>query len=303
MARSLVVVRAGDTSLHPGWLVGATPEWDLAVSYFGNDANKTFEAARYVHRCKGGKWDGLHAFFMEFPAAAMAYDYFWLPDDDIQADAPTINALFASIRRHSLELAQPGLTSSSYFKHPITLANPLFKLRYATMIEIMVPILDRRLLNLILPLFAVTRSGFGLDYAWHRLTTDPAQRAAILDEITVTHTRPIGRHLAGALRAISTDPEIERADMTARMGIKAYHAIAFGGVMRNGRTVSSRGRCALLQVLGLARIFYKTRWSGDRPRSVAWKYMKLIRYGLSQIRYRPELSIIPESIVRKNARP
>jgi hypothetical protein len=303
MARALVVVRAGDTSLHPGWLVGAAPEWDLAVSYFGDDATRTFEAARYVHRYKGGKWDGLHAFFAEFPAAAAAYDYFWLPDDDIQTDARAINAMFDAMRRHNLELAQPGLTSNSYFQHPITLANPIFKLRYATMIEIMVPILDQRLLNLVLPLFAVTRSGFGLDYVWHRLTTDPVRKAAILDEISVTHTRPIGRHLANTLRAMSTDPESERADMTARIGIEAYHAVAFGGVMCDGRAVPSRGQCALLQVLGLARFLYRTRWSGDRPRGVAWKYMKLIRFGLSQIRYRPELSIIPESIVQRNTRP
>jgi hypothetical protein len=34
----LVVVRAGDNSLHPHWLAGdGDRTWDLVVSYFGDD--------------------------------------------------------------------------------------------------------------------------------------------------------------------------------------------------------------------------------------------------------------------------
>jgi hypothetical protein len=217
-----------------------------------------------------------------------------LPDDDICTDAATIDALFDAMRRHDLQLAQPGLTSDSYFKHPITLANPIFTLRYATMIEIMVPALDRRLLSLVLPLFASTQSGFGLDYFWHRLTTDPTRKAAILDDICVTHTRPIGRHLAATLLASGTDPEIERAEMTARMGVMGYHAVAYAGLLRDGRAVSSQWVCAALQTAGLSKVIRHSKWSDDQPKPLAWKWMKLIRYGLSQIRYRPELSVILE---------
>jgi hypothetical protein len=169
------------------------------------------------------------------------------------------------------------------------------------MIEIMAPVLDRRLLNLLLPLFATTRSGFGLDYFWHRLTTDPATKAAILDDISVTHTRPIGAQLAGMLRSAGTDPETERAEVTARVGVKTFHAIAFAGVLRDGRRVTSRIRCAFLQFFGLLWHFHKTRWNDVNSRGVLWKYMKLARYGLSQIRYRPELSILSESDVQRSA--
>src|SRR5664279_707363 len=39
--RYLVIVRAGDRSLHPGWTQSpATRNWDLLVSYFGADDNE-----------------------------------------------------------------------------------------------------------------------------------------------------------------------------------------------------------------------------------------------------------------------
>ncbi len=65
--RSLVVVRAGDASLHRKWIADPHPNWDLAVSYFGDDATAAHQGATFVHRYKGGKWDGLHASFTAFP--------------------------------------------------------------------------------------------------------------------------------------------------------------------------------------------------------------------------------------------
>lgn len=293
-ARSLVVVRAGDTSLHPEWLTGRSREWDLAVSYFGEGKTRNFHDAAFVHRFKGGKWDGLHAFFAAYPDAVTKYDYFWLPDDDISADTETINKLFQAMASYDLELAQPALTLESYFQHPITLENPLFRLRYSTMIEIMAPVLDRRLLISLLPLFATTRSGFGLDYIWHRLTTAPSRKAAILDELRVVHTRPIGSDLARTLKSINVDAEAERENLTARFDVTNYYGVVMAGQLRGGRTISSRSACALIQFLGLAAVFYRSRWQGDRLRSVAWKYYKLVRYCTAQIRYKPDISTLPD---------
>jgi hypothetical protein len=288
----LVIVRAGDSSLHPLWIADAHPEWDLAVSYFGDDDEKSFNEAAFAHRFKGGKWDGLHAFFVANPNVLARYQYFWLPDDDIRADATTITALFRAMEKYRLELAQPALTIDSYFQTPITLANRLFALRYTTMVEIMVPVLDRKLLAAMLPHFAETRTGFGLDYFWHRLTSDPQRKAAILDEITVTHTRPIGIVLAGAMGRIGVDPEKERETITAKLNVRNYHAVAFAGRLRNGKLVATRPACALLQILGLAGQFYRSRWQGRTHKTLAWKYYKLLRYGMSQIRHSPDLARI-----------
>lgn len=276
--------------MHPGWLIGTTPTWDLAISYFGDDTRKTFDAAAYVHRYKGGKWDGLYHFFAAYPDAVSNYDYFWLPDDDICTNAQTVNDLFRYMAEYKLELAQPALTPDSYFQHPITLANPRFDLRCSTMIEIMAPVLDRRLLALLLPIFSTTKSGFGLDYVWHRLTTDPSRKAAILDRLQVKHTRPIGSSLAKTLAAMSVDAEKEREILTSRLSVKDYHAVAFAGMLRDGTKISSRHYCALVQFLGLIGPFSRSRWQGQDHHSLIWKYYKLVRYSLSQIWHTPDIS-------------
>ena len=78
--RNLVVVRAGDTSLHPGWGAGeAGCGFDLFVSYFGDDP--AAYRAPCENRCdqKGGKWDGIHALFAKRPDLLQLYDYVWSP--------------------------------------------------------------------------------------------------------------------------------------------------------------------------------------------------------------------------------
>jgi len=289
-ATSLVIVRAGDTSLHSRWIAEPHPEWDLAVSYFGDETERTFGEAAFASCCKGGKWDGIHAFLREHPHVLEHYRYFWLPDDDILTDAGTITRMFRDMDRHSLELAQPALTFDSYFSTPITLSNPLFAVRYTTMVEIMAPVLDVALLKKMLPHFAETQSGFGLDYVWHRLTSDPRRKAAILDDVSMTHTRPIGSALAINMQRGGRDAEQERERTTAKWNVSEYHAVAFSGRLRDGRMLSTQAGCALYQVLGLAKQFHRTRWDGRVHRSTLWKYYRLVRYGLSQVRYTPDLS-------------
>jgi hypothetical protein len=82
--RNLVVVRAGDSSLYPHWLAGdGDRNWNLAVSYFGDDPDlfKTDDATR-IDR-KGPKWQGLHV--SKRPEFLTNYDYNLLPDDDLMA--------------------------------------------------------------------------------------------------------------------------------------------------------------------------------------------------------------------------
>jgi hypothetical protein len=79
---------------------------------------------------KGGKWEGLHAFFAEHPGILNLYDWVWLPDDDIDTTATTINSLFDLMDEQRLDLAQPSLSWDSYYTYFATLNNPRFKLRY-----------------------------------------------------------------------------------------------------------------------------------------------------------------------------
>ena len=191
MASFLVILRAGDHSLHPSWFTGPK-DWDLAISYYGSNQRETFPEASYVHRFRGGKWDGLYEFFSSYPDILNRYDYFWLPDDDIQTDADTINRLFARTEHYNLELAQPSLAINSYFSNLLTVRCRCFSMRYTNFVEVMVPVIARSLLMKIIPYLKGTQSGFGLDYMWHRLASDPTTKVGIFDEISVFHTRPVG---------------------------------------------------------------------------------------------------------------
>ncbi len=249
--RHLVVVRCGDASLHSGWL---DPErtWDFAVSYFGKDDAKGFPDAEYVHRYAGGKWDGLSAFFVENPGCLEAYDYFWLPDDDIAVDVSSIDRLFETVRRLELELAQPSLARGSYLSHLVSLNNPAFVYRHVNLVEIMVPVLDRRLLTKVLPLFATTKSGFGIDFVWQRFTTDPRTRVAIIDSVAVTHTRPVGGPLRDVVAAGQTTVEQEQERFLRSYGPVIKTEVTLGGRLRLGPVIRSPKLAATLAALGWA---------------------------------------------------
>ena len=249
--KCLVVVRCGDNSLHDQWL-GADRVWDLAVSYFGSNATRHFDHATFVHRYQGGKWDGLADFFREYSWCLESYDLFWLPDDDIAANCDGINRLFTAAQQLGLELAQPSLAPGSYLSHLVSLRNPFFEYRHTNMVEIMVPLLDRRLLNTVLPLFARTKSGFGLDYLWHRYTSDPRTRVAIIDSVEVTHTRPVGGPLRTLLAAGQETAYQEQERLLAGFDDVVKTEITLGGKLRFGPRIANPKAAATVAAIGWA---------------------------------------------------
>lgn len=190
---NLVIVRAGDDSLHPCWLRGSTERsWDLIVSYFGDDPDRFREPDSIRIDGKGPKWPALQTLLQSQSNLLSRYDYIWLPDDDIDCNADDINRLFAAARKHSLLLCQPALTLRSYFHWVVTLQHPFARLRYTNFVEIMVPCFDRKFLTRLIPTMGENLSGWGLDFLWPRMTGGEPNRIAIIDTVAVTHTRPIG---------------------------------------------------------------------------------------------------------------
>lgn len=247
VSRNLVIVRAGDRSLHGAWLEGARAgHYDLIVSYFGNDTERYRTPEEHRVDYRGGKWDGIYAVFAGDPGLLERYDYFWLPDDDIQADSASIAEMFRLMAVHDLALAQPALTHDSYFSILLCLQSPSFRLRYADVIEIMVPCLRRDLLRIALPLFRDTRSGFGLDFIWTRLLPDNTRKAAILDCVTVRHTRPVGGELHGTMAKSGESARDEMKRMMRRFHIRQPRYMVYAGLTSSGATIVARWRLALM---------------------------------------------------------
>ena len=84
--RFLVVVRAGDTSLHPTWVDPGRPRsFDLVVSYYGRDPQKYRDGPFPRIDDPGQKFIGAQRLLQREPFWR-DYDYVWLPDDDLATE-------------------------------------------------------------------------------------------------------------------------------------------------------------------------------------------------------------------------
>ncbi len=239
MRSTLVIVRAGDTSLHEDWLAGDDArDWDLLVSYFGDDPQRFRRDDVRRLDAKGPKWPALHALVTEMAEEIGAYDYVWLPDDDLACDKKTINRFFELCRAHDLELAQPALSPDSHLGHAITLRNRSFQLRFTNFVEIMAPCFSARFLRRCAPSFGENLSGWGLDYLWPSWATD-ANRVAIVDAAVIRHTRPVGGPNYQALTARGLTARDELLQLVAKYGIRAATRFVTGGITVDGRGLSS----------------------------------------------------------------
>ena len=191
--RNLVIVRAGDNSVHPGWLADADRNFDIFVSYFGNEQDRYKDSADYHENRKGMKWPVLGELLQARPELVERYAQFWFPDDDIVTDAATISRMFDFASAYRLALAQPALTRESYFSWPLLLQDVRYQLRFTRFVEVMVPVFDREALRTCLPSFTENNSGWGLDWLWPQLLADRGPEAiAIIDAVAVFHSRPVG---------------------------------------------------------------------------------------------------------------
>jgi hypothetical protein len=265
--RFLVMVRAGDRSLHRRWLMGGKRTWDLIVSWYGNEPYVPVADERVIPR-KGWKLDILADHFVAEPELLKGYDYVWLPDDDLDIDADGINLLFEVSERYGLEVSQPGLTADSYFSFIHTLRSQSFLLRYTDFVESMAPCFSSAALERALPYFAQVPSGWGLGQIWPRLEEDNYKRAAIIDLVHVRHTRPVGVFLQKHMTAAGQSPAIERGAILASFGLEAaasrFHCYA--GI---GKTGVPRGRFATALHMFIDYLVSSPRWVQPR----AWRLM------------------------------
>jgi hypothetical protein len=236
--RFLVVVRAGDGSLHPSWLESAASRgWDLVVNYYGDDPTRYPATGDGIIRIdsKGPKWPALAKLIAATRDAWNAYDYVWLPDDDLATTAADIDRMFELSAALELDLAQPSLSWDSYFSIPLTLHNRAYRVRFTSFVEPMAPLFSRRLLERALPTFSESISGWGLDYVWPRLLANPLRQCAILDRIQVRHTRPVGGPNYAFNRTAGVEPRKEMFDLLRRHGMAQPVQLNYGGIDAEGR--------------------------------------------------------------------
>ena len=195
---NLVVLRAGEGSLHTQWprdVSDADRNWDLCISYYGSDPAPMVGQCEYLtHAPYQRKFQAIFDLFYD-GSPLLGYDRIWLPDDDLMVSWGGINQMLHVSRRYGLDLAQPSLAvrPDCYIAHWFTGQQTGSVLRYIGFVEIMCPVFSNRALRICLGSFRDSVSGFGLDHLWPALLGGPRSRMAIIDTVSVIHTRPMGK--------------------------------------------------------------------------------------------------------------
>jgi hypothetical protein len=188
----LVILRAGDSSLHPKWLDNKLERnWDLHLSYYGDELDPFPDRPSDVTltREKGTKSQGTVVCLEKLGDRLDDYDWIWLPDDDLSADCATLNRFFDIVMNNRFELSQPALGAGSVAGHDIVRQKPAFKWRYTSFVEVMCPCFSRSAFIKCRPYFGATMSSWGVDLLFAKILGYPRRGIAIVDETPVVHSR------------------------------------------------------------------------------------------------------------------
>lgn len=228
----LVICRVDNACGAPKWAKSHEKSYDCVLSQYGVDADPSY------HFFAGGKWAGICDLLAKKPELLDRYEFFWLPDDDIQTTPEDISNFLDLCKCKNFELAQPSLTPNSIYAYPITLGNPNFQFRQTNFVELMMPFIERNLLQRLLPVLAKKHAALGVDWVWHTYASKPDSQVAIVDAVRMGHYRPRNKHLAGIMKnKYNIDILEERRKTFKELKIKPLKPIAHQGVLVNGREV------------------------------------------------------------------
>jgi hypothetical protein len=203
-SRCLVLVRAGDNSVHESWLTPSAQKcFDLAVSYYGGTPGRFADRADHYSARTGPKLPRVADWLDDNWEWVSGFDFVAIPDDDLSASAGVWSTVFDVMDRHRLDLAQPSFGRDSNWCHPITAERPGSSFRVTNFIENGLAVFSARALEWCAPTLRLGSSGVGSDYAWAAIVRANGGRVGIVDEVHVEHVR--AHHGAGATTHQSAD--------------------------------------------------------------------------------------------------
>jgi Protein of unknown function (DUF707) len=227
LRKNLIVVRAGDKSLHPQWM-DAKRNWDIVVSYYGDHHERYAGQYDYLHLCKGSKWQGLHDFLKNDKFPLTGYEYVWFPDDDLFTNCENLNNFFEICRLMDLTIAQPALTEYSYYSWQITLKSKNFDVRITDFVEIMAPCFKLDRFEKFRSTFGENTSGHGLEWVWKKIAIEHnIFKFGVVDFTPVFHTRKVGSAGHGGSQS---SPGVEMATLLKKYAVSATKPVNIKGV-------------------------------------------------------------------------
>lgn len=294
----LVIGRVGDKSLHKQWLEPASTErnWDLLLNSYGKDQTRVQDGDLPTVVDPGTKWDSIARHLLANPELLEQYTHVMLPDDDVLMTAGDINRMFEIVVEHGLTIAQPSLTYDSYITWPILLHVPGFKLRYCNYLESMACVVESQYLKSLLPMFEQHYTGWGTDLIWTMLMSDPAYQAAIIDEVQMTHTRPLySGPIYNTFADRHVDPHEEVRKLTGSFDNYPDAMIVYGGILEDGSALDASQAMRKNAAYLLENVYR----SPSKKNSLRMAMAMLLR-SVSMSDYRPQqLKPIPGSVFDK----
>jgi hypothetical protein len=192
--RNLIILRAGDSSLHGSWLnpVRGARNWDLHISYYGtrggpvpiDGSNITWSQDNDT-----SKWAGIATALSRGMFALDDYEYIALLDDDIITTTGALNRAFDLAREHNLAACQMSLYQDSFYEFLCWLRHPFLTLHYTSHVELMAPILRVDIMKRVEPYFSLHNNLWAMDHIVGHIAGERPRSIAVLDEVSVLHTR------------------------------------------------------------------------------------------------------------------
>ena len=244
--RALVIVPAGDASLHPAWLQRKTHGEDsvrIAVVYYGDNDAKAGEfraSADYFLQAKGAKWTLVRRALEELvPRWRTEFTHVWIPDDDLRfQDGDQAAALHRFLRiahDERVKLCQPALVDNGNitpaYRHLLRV-QPQNRLRWVNFVEIMAPCFATHALSRVFGSLERAQSGWGLDSVWPTLFN--FRDIAVVDAVPVVHTRPPSAFRSGDgasfYSKLGIDPGREEFELLQRYAIRPFRKTTLGRI-------------------------------------------------------------------------
>ena len=182
--RNLVFTSAGDNANLENWLKG-DKQFDLWVTYYGDQHDSYRESADYYNARKNGKYPNLHYAYQNWKGILDHYEAIMVMDDDIIINASGISRLFEIRNQFGLWLLQPAFSPSGRISHPITTVHPFKLMRYTNFVEGGVALFQKEILDGFMEVFdPALGEGYGVDW-WYleKIGPDLAGKVAIVDEV------------------------------------------------------------------------------------------------------------------------
>ena len=273
--KNVIISRNGPDSLHDEWLKNSdSKNWDLILLFYEEQSfhrldNPNVKAYFYP----GGKWETYFNFLIDHPEILENYEFFWFADDDISIKGDQISKMFSLMTHYDLDIAQPALSLDSYFSFLITIQCESFKIRFSNFVEIMAPCLRDTIVKKMLPYFEDQFTGMGLDSIWTYKTRREPNKMAILDEVVMTHTRPVGGPLQQKLKEKNITFKEEISSNLDKLNINQVKPVIFSAIDHKNNCIE-KGQVTNIMT---REYFYKRKRFKDN-RKILSRIWRMIKY-------------------------